>query len=444
MRFFYSITMTIPELYSIFLRHPQIVIDSRKAIKDSIFFALKGALSDGNRFAHIALENGCAFAVIDNREYAVSDKYLVVDDVLLALQALALHHRKKFKIPFIAVTGTNGKTTTKELINQVLSSHKKVHATAGNLNNHIGVPLTILSLPPGAEIAIIEMGANHQGEIAFLCDIALPTHGLITNVGIAHLEGFGSLEGVIKTKTELYRFLDQTKGVVFVNSGQQVLLDQSALLNCERVLYGSSPKNFCSGVYAGVDPFLSFLLKDPSGKKPGQEMQIQTKLVGKYNLDNVLAAACIGMYFGIDVNEIKQSIESYVPGNQRSQLMKTAANLLILDNYNANPSSMKAALEDFSKFPHPNKVLVLGDMLELGEQAIAEHEHVLEQISSIELNKVFLVGSFFEAASSGKKHHVFADSASLAEYLKIHPVKDVVVLIKGSRGIKLEKIIDYL
>jgi UDP-N-acetylmuramoyl-tripeptide--D-alanyl-D-alanine ligase len=444
MRFFYHTIMSLSELYTIFLTHPAIVIDSRKAVQGSIFFALKGEQTDGNKFAARALENGCAYAVVDNREYAVSEKCILVEDTLQTLQALALHHRKQFDIPFIAITGTNGKTTTKELVTQVLSTKYKVHATAGNHNNHIGVPLTLLSIPGHCELAVIEMGANHPGEIEQLCNIALPTHGLITNVGLAHLEGFGSLEGVIQAKTELYRFIDSNNGVLFVHSAQEELVQHAALCRCKKLFYGSRKDDFCIGQFTGVDPYLTFSLNTRNENSSVSKMSVRTRLIGKYNLNNALAAACVGMFFRCDSEQIRQSLEGYVPGNQRSQLMKTANNLLILDNYNANPSSMKAALENFCEFPHSNKVLILGDMLELGPQANAEHKSILGWVDPSGAKTVYLVGELFKKAASGKAYHFFLNSDLLADYLKAHPLKDAAILIKGSRGIKLEKIIEYL
>jgi UDP-N-acetylmuramoyl-tripeptide--D-alanyl-D-alanine ligase len=437
--------MEIKELYSIFKQHPNIVTDSRKAGPGSLFFALRGDNFNGNTFAKLALEQSCEFAIIDDKEFQASSRTILVKDSLATLQELANYHRKQLNIPFLAITGSNGKTTTKELIAAVLSSSFNIHYTRGNLNNHIGVPLTILAIPQNTEIAVVEMGANHIGEIDFLCKIAEPTCGLITNIGKAHLEGFGSFEGVIKAKTELYRFLEARNGTIFINSSQQILLNQAEGLKCKLVHYGSSKQDASRGEIISADPLLNVRLFI-SGAPAGNYIDIQTQLFGSYNLDNVLSAACVGMHFGVSPEKIKASIESYTPQNQRSQIVKTAHHTLILDHYNANPSSMRAALEDFNQLAAYQKVVILGDMFELGAHSTAEHAEIAKLVARMNFRQIYLIGPEFSAAApQNDPFYHFPDAASFAAQLKNHPIQEgSTILVKGSRGMKLEQVVDFL
>jgi len=430
----------ISTLYSFFKKSLLITIDSRKASPGAIFFALKGDNFNGNQFASSAIQQGCNYVVIDEEEYYTHEKCILVRDSLTALQELATYHRSKLSIPFIAVTGSNGKTTTKEFIKNVLSKKYKVLATTGNLNNHIGVPLTILQVTSEIEIAIIEMGANHVGEIAHLCEIAKPDYGLITNIGKAHIGEFGSFEAIIKAKTELYQFLKRTGGKVFVNSGNQLLL--SASHEIEQITYGSSQKDFCFCQLAETSPFLKINYENEF---------FASQLIGKYNFENIAAAICIGKYFGVGFGQIKEAIEAYIPSNNRSQILHTKTNTLILDAYNANPNSMRAAIENFYDMEVKNKWLILGDMFELGAFEIQEHKAILEFLEQKNFKNIILVGEVFSKAflamrSGSLTPLLFKNSDELASKLKKEPFgKDpATVLIKGSRGIKLEKIVEFL
>jgi UDP-N-acetylmuramoyl-tripeptide--D-alanyl-D-alanine ligase len=437
--------MDIKELYSLFKKHPHITTDSRKAKSDSLFFALRGENFNGNTFAHSALEGGCNYAIIDDENYQVPNKTVLVKDSLITLQELANHHRKQFKIPFLGITGSNGKTTTKELIACILASSFNIQFTQGNLNNHIGVPLTLLTVNDDTQIAVIEFGANHIGEIESLCHIAEPDYGLITNIGKAHLEGFGSFEGVIKAKTELYHFINEHSGTLFINSSQQALMDQSASLNCRIVRYGSSKHDACRGEIIEADPLLHVRLF-LSGFPTNNYIEIQTQLFGSYNLDNVLAAACVGLHFGVSPEKIKESIELYSPQNQRSQIVKTSQHVLILDFYNANPSSMQAALEDFNRLAAHDKVVVLGDMFELGEHSKHEHAEIARMVARMNFSQIYLIGPEFSAAApQNDPFYHFPDTASFVAQLKYHPIADgSTILVKGSRGMKLEQVVDFL
>jgi UDP-N-acetylmuramoyl-tripeptide--D-alanyl-D-alanine ligase len=437
--------MEIRELYSIFKQHPIIITDSRKAKPGSIFFALRGDNFNGNTFAKTAIEQGCNYAIIDDENYLLPSKTILVKDSLLILQELANYHRRQQKFPFLAVTGSNGKTTTKELIACVLASSFKIHYTQGNLNNHIGVPLTLLAIPENTELAVIELGANHLGEIDNLCKIVEPDYGLITNIGKAHLEGFGSFAGVIKAKTELYHFIDAHSGTIFLNSSQSILMDQSAGLKCKLVHYGSSKHDICRGEIVEANPLLNVRLF-LSGFPTSDYIDIQTQLFGSYNLDNVLAAACVGMYFGVSPGKIKESIEAYSPHNQRSQIVKTTQHILILDHYNANPSSMRAALEDFNTLTAISKVVILGDMFELGTHSKAEHAEIAKLVARMNFSQIYLIGpEFSEAAPQNDPFYHFPDTASFVAQLKHHPIKDgATILVKGSRGMKLEQVVDFL
>jgi UDP-N-acetylmuramoyl-tripeptide--D-alanyl-D-alanine ligase len=420
-------------LYNAFLEHPVISTDSRRITPGCIFFALKGDQFNGNQYAARAIEQGAALAVVDEPVLLPSEKHILVKDVLTALQELARHHRLKLNIPVVAITGTNGKTTTKELALAVLSKQFSTMATRGNLNNHIGVPLTLLSITPETEIAIVEMGANHPGEIAFLCNIALPTHGLITNIGKAHLEGFGGFEGVIRTKTELYQFLRQTKGKVFIHKDNPLLMEHAGSLSL--ITYGNPPASLAA-LTSKADPFVD--LEISFGETTPRP--VHSRLYGSYNTPNLLAAAAIGHHFGVNPSMICEALEQYEPVNSRSQIIRTANNLLVMDAYNANPSSMEAALVAFAGASYPSKMLILGDMLELGDQSDQEHLRVLRLAEELGFAAVYLVGPTFTRLNTKKEYHCFNDSDLARMWFEHHPPADTAILIKGSRGIRLEKV----
>lgn len=426
---------TLDELYNIFLQHRTISTDSRQVPDGCLFFALKGENFDGNAYAKSAVESGAAYAVIDNAAYK-HEKTLLVDDVLTTLQQLALMHRRKHHIPVLAITGSNGKTTTKELINAVLSRQFRVTATRGNLNNHIGVPLTLLEITADTELAIIEMGANHQGEIAQLCTFAEPTHGMITNIGKAHLEGFGGYEGVIKAKSELYSWLRNTKGKVFVNAGNPLLMQLTA--GMDRVLFGPEQNTYCRGTLVKNTEMLEIEWHSGSGIIP-----ISTHLVGNYNFENAMAAICIGMFFEVPAQKIQSAISDYIPSNSRSQAMKTARNTIILDAYNANPTSMQAALSNFSQVKADRKMVILGDMLELGDESPAEHLAIIKLVQESAFEKVIFVGPEFKKAA-GQQFICFTHSADACQWLLEQKPEGYSILVKGSRGIKMEKVLEAL
>jgi UDP-N-acetylmuramoyl-tripeptide--D-alanyl-D-alanine ligase len=432
---FSAYVMTIEQLYSIFRKFPIVCTDSRLVKMDSLFFALKGEFSDGNLFAAKALENGASFAIVDNPEVAVDDRFIVVDDVLSSLQKLAAFHRRKLKMPVIAITGTNGKTTTKELTAAVLGTQKNIEYTRGNLNNHIGVPLTLLTITEKTEIGIIEMGANHPGEIEFLCRIADPDFGIITNIGKAHLEGFGSFEGVVRTKSELYRFLEDKGGVVFIN-GDNPVLKTAAGDRLRLISFGANETNPLKGKTLFNPPFLTMEVNFPSGPA-----QIKTRLIGDYNFENVMAAIAIGLYFKIDGNMIVEAIEGYIPANNRSQLIVSGTNHIIMDAYNANPSSMKVSLTGFLQMESAQKAVILGDMLELGVETLSEHQKIVDILTKQHNCRVFLVGEKFQSTSKPPHFITFLSALELMAYLSEHPFTDTLILIKGSHGIGLEKVI---
>lgn len=427
--------MTISELHDLFLHHRNLTTDSRNCPKGSLFFALKGDKFDGNRFAAAALKTGAAYAVIDNPDYAIAGRTILVDNVLESLQQLARHHRKSLDIPVIGITGTNGKTTTKELLAAVLSTKFNVLYTEGNLNNSIGVPLTLLRLTYEHEIAVVEMGASHPGDIAELVRIACPNYGLITNVGKAHLEGFGSFENVVKTKGELYDYLRKTNGKIFINSGNPHLL--SLAKGIEQVTYGPEGA-FASGRrVAGDTPFLRF-----EWKQQGKIHTVDTRLIGGYNLENVLAAVAVGRYFKIPSERISRAIAAYQPTNNRSQLVETSRNTLIVDAYNANPGSMKAALENFAGAPGSPKAVILGEMRELGPASDEEHAAIVALLDACRFDRVFLCGEQF--ARTAGAYHPFGTTDELVEALKTASLTGYRILIKGSRGMQLEKTLPYL
>jgi UDP-N-acetylmuramoyl-tripeptide--D-alanyl-D-alanine ligase len=418
--------MNINKLYSIFKQQPLICTDSRKIIQGAIFFALKGNNFNGNKYALKAIQNGCSFAIIDEKEYQTNQNTILVKDALETLQQLAKFHREQLDIPIIGITGTNGKTTSKELINSVLSSELNCYATKGNLNNHIGVPLSLLEINSKHEIAIIEMGANHQKEIEFLCNIAEPTHGVITNIGIAHLEGFKNLDGVIKTKNELFQFIAKNKGHLFVNSEDELLLDLSNTI--EKTTYGY--KGDISGKITATTPLLHINYKDSV---------IKSQLIGNFQYTNIMLAICIGDYFNISSDNMQQSIENYIPSNNRSQIIKTKKNTLILDAYNANPSSMRAMLVSFSKQDYTNKICILGDMLELGKYSKKEHQEIISLCKSLNLSCYF-IGEEFQKVNNG----AFKNRQDFEEQIQKETIKGKTILLKGSRGIGLEKLVEYL
>lgn len=430
--------MEISQLYDIFKSYPAVTTDTRKSLQGSIFFALKGANFNGNKYARNAIENGCSYAIVDEPEYAdESSNILLTDNSLKTLQELANYHRSQFKIPVIGITGTNGKTTTKELITAVLSEEFNVLSTEGNFNNHIGVPLTLLKMNKQHEVAVIEMGANHLGEIKTLAEIADPNYGLITNVGHAHIEGFGSFENVIKAKGELYDYIRIRKdGKIFVDYENKYLKNMLTE-GFDPIYYGMEDNLFVTGKVLSTNPYLIF-----SWKFSKNYHTVETNLIGEYNLTNTLAAVAIGKYFGVKTNKINHAVKNYVPNNNRSQLKKTEKNTLIIDAYNANPTSMDAALRNFVKMNVPNKILILGDMKELGSDTAMEHQKIIDLVSSSNFHDAFFIGDSFSKTQSPFMN--FRTLDEFMNYLKEHPLTDKYILIKGSRSMQLEKCIDLL
>ena len=427
--------MSIIDLYDLFIHNPQITTDSRNCPKGSIFFALKGDKFDGNQYAGKALASGCVYAVIDNPDYYIGERTILVDNVLKTLQQLAHHHRKVLGLPIIGITGTNGKTTTKELLAAVLSTKFNLLYTEGNFNNHIGVPLTLLRLTHDHEMAVIEMGASHPGDIKELVDIVHPNYGIITNVGRAHLEGFGSFEGVIRTKGELYDYIRRSKGKIFIKKENEYL--QSIAKGIEQITYGNGDDAFASGQVVSCDPFLVF-----NWKQQGKLHNVETHIIGSYNLDNVLAAVAVGRFFKIPAERISRAIAAYEPTNNRSQFKKTDNNELIIDAYNANPSSMKVALDNFITMPVQPKAIILGDMRELGPTSDELHAEVVAQIKKGQFDKVFLCGEHFSKV--GKEFSPYATTEAMVEELRKQPLKGYHILIKGSHSMGLEKLADIL
>lgn len=425
--------MNIDQLYDLFLRNPSIQTDTRKLQPGDLFFALKGDNFNGNLFAKQAIEKGAAFCIVDEAIDKNDDRFIMVDDVLTTLQDLAKYHRQQFSIPFIAITGSNGKTTTKELVHAVLSSHYKTYTTQGNLNNHIGIPLTLLRVRKDAEMAVIEMGANHQKEIESYCQYTLPTHGLITNIGKAHLEGFGGIEGVKKGKGELFDFLRGNNGTAFICSDYDYFAEMSRGIK-EIISYGTTNASVEGSVITS-EPFLQVKVM-----KGIERAIIRTQLVGSYNLPNILAAVCIGNHFRVPAEKIISGIENYHPDNNRSQLVKKGNNTIILDAYNANPSSMKLAIENFASMEGENKILVLGGMMELGQESLKEHQQIIDLISKYKWNKVALVGGDFS-----KLHHPylnFKNSIEAREWLHQLSPTNCSLLVKGSRSMMMEKVLE--
>ncbi len=427
--------MKIEELYDKYLSSTGVATDTRLITPGSVFFALKGPKFNANEFAEEALKKGAAWVVVDEKKYATSDRCLLVEDGLTALQQLASYHRSKLTIPVVALTGSNGKTTSKELVNAVLSQKFKTHATKGNLNNHIGVPLTLLSISKEVEIAVVEMGANHVREIAGLCAIANPTHGFITNIGKAHIGTFGGFENIVKGKSELYDHLEKMNGTTFVNS-QNPLLSNLARRFKSAVWYPSAGDYYRCQLISS-DPFL--LVEAENGE------QVQTQLTGAYNFENVAVALCLGKYFGVEASKANAAVAAYTPSNMRSQVVRKGTNTIILDAYNANPSSMAAAVENMATMNATNKVLIIGDMFELEDEAEKEHRAIGSLIQSKNFRQVYLCGSLFKSALTEfpyAKH--FEKKEQLIDELKLHPVTNSTILVKASRGIGLESIIDFL
>jgi UDP-N-acetylmuramoyl-tripeptide--D-alanyl-D-alanine ligase len=427
-----TFALTIPELYKIYSLFPSVQTDTRKLQDGDIYFALKGENFNGNHFALQALDIGAAYSIIDEEIDTSNNRLIKVDNVLETLQLLAKHHREQFNIPFIAITGSNGKTTTKELIHVVLSSTYRTYTTTGNLNNHIGVPLTILKIKSDAEMAVIEMGANHQKEIEGYCKIVQPTHGIISNIGKAHLEGFGGIEGVKKGKGELFDFIRSHNGVAFAFDDYDYLHEMSNGIK-ETIWYGTQNGSVVGNTKTS-EPFLDVVIN-----KGTSFNTIKTNLVGDYNLPNVLCAVTIGKYFDVPDEKIKSSIEHYTPSNSRSQLMEAGTNKIILDAYNANPSSMKVAIENFANIHADNKVLILGGMMELGESSINEHKKLLALIQQHNFNKVILVGGDFE--KDHESYQYFKTSQDASEYIRKQNFQQACFLIKGSRSMQMEKVL---
>lgn len=426
--------ISIEDIYKLYLHYPHICTDTRSIKNHCLFFCLKGNNFNGNTFALQALKNGAAYVIVDEKEYTFNERCILVSDVLQTLQDLARYHRKQLNIPVIGITGTNGKTTTKELMAAVLSSSYKILATKGNLNNHIGVPLTILSINKDVEIAIIEMGANHAGEIDFLCEISKPTLGIITNIGKAHMEGFQTIDTIIETKTALYRSIKKTQGTLFVNSDDNVLIQHANQIN--KITYGKHinsnhrgepiSNSFHSGVYL-----------------PKYKSNIISQLTGEYNFYNIMAAITVGLFFNISIDKIQTSIASYTPTNSRSQVIKKGNNILIMDAYNANPSSVEVAIENFANIEHPRKVVMLGDMKELGSISLSEHQTIVNMLKKLSIDEVYLVGNEFY--STNYYHfHAFKNFDEVAIHIKQANIQDAIILIKGSRGMEMERIINYL
>ncbi len=423
-------------IYSHFKESNGVQIDTRTISEGCIFFCLKGANFDGNKFAAEALEKGASYAVIDNKDYLIDHRTILVEDTLIALQNLARDHRRSFQIPIIGITGSNGKTTSKELISTTLSKKYCVHFTKGNLNNHIGVPLTLLQLNDSHEIAVVEMGANKHGDIKELAEIAEPTHGIITNIGRAHLEGFKSLEGVIQTKTELYRFLQENKGEIFVNDQDQTLLNNLP----QNTIVHHYNNTDLAGELVELNPFVVMKWKKADYESP----KLTTHLVGEYNYLNFLAAISIANHFEVDRNSINEAIQEYVPSNNRSQVEKTAHNTVIVDCYNANPTSMSSALKSFAAIDNHAKIFILGDMREMGEDAELVHQEILNQTIDLRLSGFFIGEEFLKLKGQHPQAIFLKTTDPLIEHFEQNPPKDLLILLKGSRGIALEKILPYL
>tara|TARA_B100000965_G_scaffold405544_1_gene440005 strand:+ start:1712 stop:2971 length:1260 start_codon:yes stop_codon:yes gene_type:complete len=419
--------MKISDLYKKFLKYPIICTDSRSVKKNSLFFALKGDNFNGNKYAEEALDKGAEIAIIDEKKYKINDKYILVNNVLKTLQELSSYHRDKLKIPIIGITGSNGKTTSKELINSCLSSELNTACTTGNYNNHIGVPLTLLEINNKHEIGIVEMGANHKGEIKFLCEIAKPNYGVITNIGKAHLEGFKNFEGVKKAKKELYDYIKKTQGLIFLNSDDEILSEISEEIKA--ITYGKNGE--ISGTNISTSIFCQVIYDN---------IKIKSNLIGDYQFYNIMLALTIAKHFKIKEKNIFKSIESYKPKNNRSEVIISEKNLIILDAYNANPSSMFKMIISFSKIKKENKVCILGDMAELGKFSQKEHLEIIKLVCDLKILSYFIGDEFSKATSVNS----FKKADDFKEFLKISDIKNSTILIKGSRSQKLEKLVELL
>lgn len=427
--------MTIAEIHNLFLQSSGVVIDTRKIEPKSFFVAIKGERYDANTFAKEALEKGCSFVIIDNKDFYIDERTIVVNDSLTTLQELAKFHRIYLNIPIIALTGSNGKTTTKELIQVVLAKKFNTKATIGNLNNHIGVPLTLLSFNKNTEIGIVEMGANHQKEIEFLCEIAKPDYGYITNFGKAHLEGFGGVEGVIKGKSEMYNYLKSNHKKVFVNFDDAIQEEKTTSI--ERITFSKVNQKF--------NVFINDIVANPLVTINYNNTEIKSHLIGLYNANNINAAITIGNYFGVPDAAIKAAIESYIPENNRSQLVSKNSNEIILDAYNANPSSMLVALENFIQLDMKDKVIIIGDMFELGEESLEEHKSIIDYLKNTDEVQCFFIGNDFYSNKIEKENfNFYKDFELFTAFLKENPFSNKMLLIKGSRGMALERILEYI
>lgn len=433
--------MSIPELYKIYLKHPQVTIDSRQVPQGSLFFALKGGRVDGNAFAKDAVEKGAAYAIVDAPDLPDHERFIKVESVLQTLQGLARHHRRQFDVPVVGITGSNGKTTTKELVAEVLGRAYRLHFTPGNYNNHIGVPLTLLAMPADTELAVIEMGANAQREIDMLSRIAEPSHGLITNIGKAHLEGFGGIEGVKKGKSELYRFLAEVGGMVFINLEEPFLLELAAPCK-DQVHYRRSdgkPEAPFEIQLLREQPFVSVAFQDA---ETGQAVQANSHLIGLYNFQNIITAVALGQYFSVPADQIKTAIERYLPENMRTQILQYGSNTILQDAYNANPTSMANAIRAFRNMEAQKRILILGDMLELGADSAQEHQAIVELAQSLAFDGILLVGKEFEPVAHEQQLPHFPDVAALRAWFQSADIADTHILIKGSRGIQLERVLE--
>ena len=427
--------MKIEDLHQLFLQVKSVSTDTRTLPSGTLFFALKGDRFNANTFAHKALDSGASYCVIDEVQEFNDERFILVDDVLQTLQDLANYHRNYLNIPIVALTGSNGKTTTKELIYSVLKQRYNTQATLGNLNNHIGVPLTLLQMDQSTEIGIVEMGANHIGEIALLCKIANPDFGYITNFGKAHLEGFGSEEGVVEGKSELYNYLKQKQGLIFLNVDDEKQVKQVGDYQIVKTFSCTKTSDYSISLQKET-PFLGI---------EANNTLIHTQLLGRYNFTNTAAAIAIGLHFDVDLKSIKKGIESYVPKNNRSQIIKQNSNTIILDAYNANPSSVEAALQNLKMMEGIQKIVILGDMFELGEQSYAEHQSVIDLAKSLDFSKLYLVGNhFFEHSQNYPEIMFFKALEDIQQYLESHPIEEAMILIKGSRGMALEHILDLV
>ena len=425
--------MKIEKLHRLFLKFNGVSTDTRSIAHGALFFALKGENFNGNDFAKKALDSGASYCIIDEQQFQSNTRFILVPNVLKTLQELANFHRKYLNIPIIAITGSNGKTTTKELINSVLDQRYKTHATQGNYNNHIGVPLTLLQMDESVDIGIVEMGANHIGEIAKLCQISVPNYGYITNFGKAHLEGFGSAAGVVKGKCELYDYLKINKGIVFIYGDDEKQVQQIGSYKKAHVFSDKNSSNIQVSITSET-PFISF---------ESQGCTMESQLVGVYNFSNAAAAIAIGCFFEVSLENIKKGIESYTPNNNRSQIIQKGSNTIILDAYNANPSSMEVALDNFNSMKSPFKIVILGDMFELGVHSRSEHQAVIDEVNSLNFSSAYYVGShFFELASDSSKANFFKTTESFRNQLQSLVFKDALILIKGSRGMALETLLD--